>query len=93
VNRNLINTPAFTRSLRRFLKAHPHFHDDVEAALERLAQDAFNPALGTHKLSGSLAAAWSCSAGYDIRVLFRFVHHEGAEAILLLTIGSHDDVY
>ena len=66
---------------------------DVEAALQVLAQDAFDPRLKTHKLSGDLAGVWACSAGYDLRILFEFVEHEGAEAILLLTVGRHDEVY
>ena len=30
---------------------------------------------------------------YDLRVLFEFTQHDGAEAILLLAIGTHDQVY
>jgi hypothetical protein len=40
-----------------------------------------------------LEGSWACSAGYDLRILFRFVTHSGAEAILLLTVGGHDEVY
>ena len=32
-------------------------------------------------------------AGYDLRIVFRFVEYEGAEAILVETIGSREDVY
>jgi mRNA-degrading endonuclease YafQ of YafQ-DinJ toxin-antitoxin module len=58
-----------------------------------LAADAFDTKLKTHKLKGDLAGVWACSAGRDLRVLFEFVTHEGAEAILLLTVGTHDEVY
>jgi mRNA-degrading endonuclease YafQ of YafQ-DinJ toxin-antitoxin module len=67
--------------------------DAVEAALTILSESAFDPRLKTHKLKGSLDGVWACSAGYDVRILFEFVQHEGAEAILLLTVGSHDEVY
>ena len=30
---------------------------------------------------------------YSLRILFEFVQHEGAEAILLQTVGTHDEVY
>jgi mRNA-degrading endonuclease YafQ of YafQ-DinJ toxin-antitoxin module len=30
---------------------------------------------------------------YDLRIMFSFVKHEGKEAILLETIGTHDEVY
>ncbi len=46
-----------------------------------------------HKLKGDLAENWACSVGYDLRIIFKFVEHEGAEAILLQTIGTHDEVY
>ncbi len=63
------------------------------AALELLAGDAFHPALRTHKLKGKLAKSWACSAGYDLRIVFQLVLHEGAEAILLEAAGTHDEVY
>jgi mRNA-degrading endonuclease YafQ of YafQ-DinJ toxin-antitoxin module len=49
--------------------------------------------LKAHKLKGSLEGSWACSAGYDLRIVFRFVPWEGKEAILLETIGTHEEVY
>jgi len=43
--------------------------------------------------NGLLAGVWACSAGRDLRVLFEFVTRDDAEAILLLTVGTHDEVY
>lgn len=65
----------------------------LRAALESLAEDAFHAALKTHKLKGDLAGLWACSAGYDLRIVFEFVLHEGAEALLLQSVGTHDEVY
>lgn len=65
----------------------------LQAALQSLAEDAFHPGLKTHKLKGELAGSWACSAGYDLRIIFEFVQQEGAEAILLQTAGTHDEVY
>ena len=31
--------------------------------------------------------------GYDLRIIFSFAQHEGVEAILLETMGTHDEVY
>lgn len=36
---------------------------------------------------------WACSAGYDLRIVFKYVEDEDGEAISLLTIGTHDEVY
>lgn len=55
--------------------------------------DVFHPSLRTHKLSGDLAGLWSSSAGYDLRIVFELVHYNGAEAVLLLSVGTHDEVY
>jgi mRNA-degrading endonuclease YafQ of YafQ-DinJ toxin-antitoxin module len=91
--RELIRTTAFLRAARRFLKKNPQSADDVRNALEILAADAFDARLKTHKLKGELAGTWACSAGREIRILFEFVTHDGAEAILLLTLGTYDEVY
>jgi mRNA-degrading endonuclease YafQ of YafQ-DinJ toxin-antitoxin module len=93
VNRELIRTTAFIRAARRFLKKHPQADEDLEATLLLLAEDAFDPRLKTHKLKGDLEGVWACSAGYDLRILFELVQHDGAEAVLLLTMGTHDEVY
>jgi mRNA-degrading endonuclease YafQ of YafQ-DinJ toxin-antitoxin module len=93
VNRELIRSTAFIRTARRYLKKHPQVAEDLEATLLLLSEDAFHPRLKTHKLKGDLDGVWACSGGYDLRILFEFVEHEEAEAILLLTIGTHDEVY
>jgi hypothetical protein len=58
-----------------------------------LAEDAFHRQLKTHKLKGRLVGSWACSAGYDLRMVFQFVQYKGAEAILLESLGTHDEVY
>jgi mRNA interferase YafQ len=83
----------FARAAKRHVKRHPDAVDNFRATLTLLAEDAFAPSLKTHKLTGDLAGSWACSAGYDLRVLFSFVQHEGEEAILLQTVGTHDEVY
>ena len=93
MKRELIRTTAFVRALRRFLKRYRHSSAEIQATLELLADDAFDPRLKTHKLTGDLHNVWACSAAYDLRILFEFVQYQGAEAILLLTMGTHDEVY
>ncbi len=93
VKRELIRTNAFVRAAKRYLKKNQPLASSVEDALTILAEDAFDARLRTHKLKGDLAGVWACSAGRDLRILFEFVNLHGAEAILLLSIGSHDEVY
>ncbi len=75
------------------VKKHPPLVEDIHATLVLLSEDAFHSQLRTHKLKGKLAGSWACSVGYDLRIVFSFVEHEGTEAILLETIGTHEEVY
>jgi addiction module RelE/StbE family toxin len=93
VTRELVRTNAFIRAAKRFAKKNSQCVADVEAALVLLQADAFDPKLRTHKLKGSLAGLWACSAGYDLRIIFEFTQHDGREAIALLGLGTHDEVY
>lgn len=93
MRRLLLRSAAFVRAARRLVKKNPEMGPILHATLESLAEDAFDPALKTHKLKGELAGSWACSAGYDLRIVFEFVQDQGAEAILLQTVGTHDEVY
>lgn len=93
MTRQLFQSPAFVRAAKRLLKKQPHAAESLRSTLEQLTEDAFHPQLQTHKLKGEWAGSWACRVGYELRIVFEFVQHEGAEAILLLTIGTHDEVY
>jgi mRNA-degrading endonuclease YafQ of YafQ-DinJ toxin-antitoxin module len=93
MTRTLLRSPAFSRDLRNWLKAHPDSENTIEVTLQQLSADANHPSLRTHKLRGPLAGCWACSAGYDLRIVFEFAQYESAEAILLLALGTHDEVY
>ncbi len=93
MNRPLLRSSAFIRAAKKIVKRQPESAPAIQAALTMLAADAFDPRLRTHKLSGELAGSWGCSAGYDLRIVFSFVQQDEGEAILLETIGTHDDVY
>ena len=93
MTRRLLRSGAFLRRAQRILRKHPQSAQDLQSALELLATDCFHPRLKTHKLKGELEGSWACSAGYDLRIAFKLVEYEGAEAILLLTIGTHEEVY
>lgn len=93
MSRTLLRSPAFARDLRAWLKSRPGEAASVETTLEQLSADASHPSLRTHKLRGSLSGCWACSGGYDLRIVFAYVQYNGAEAILLLSLGTHDQVY
>jgi mRNA-degrading endonuclease YafQ of YafQ-DinJ toxin-antitoxin module len=75
------------------LKKQPEAVASVRSTLELLAEDVFDVRLRTHKLKGDLDGLWACGAGYDLRIVFELTQHDGAEAVLLMAIGTHDEVY
>ena len=49
MRRLLLQSTAFVRAARRLVKRRPEAAADLQATLEALAEDAFAPALKTHK--------------------------------------------
>ena len=93
MKRSLLPSSAFTRRAKNVLKKHPQWAADLQSTLDLLSTDCFHPRLKTHKLKAELEGSWACSAGYDLRIVFKLVEYEGAEAILLITVGTHEEVY
>ncbi len=93
MTRELLPSSAFTRSAKRLGKKDRAVLAALSQTLTILQRDAFDPRLRTHKLRGNLAGLYACSGGYDLRVVFEIVHQADAEAILLVSCGTHDEVY
>ncbi|MEN6450863.1 MAG: type II toxin-antitoxin system mRNA interferase toxin, RelE/StbE family [Thermoguttaceae bacterium] len=93
MKRSLIRSNAFLRDAKRLAKSDARAIESLFSTLAVLEQDAFDPGLKTHKLKGDLEGSWACSFGYDLRIVFEFIQHEGKEAILLESLGTHDQVY
>jgi addiction module RelE/StbE family toxin len=93
--RTIAFTPAFNRSYKSRIRRQPVLVKKVAAVLELLAADPFEPSLQTHKLKGALTGSWACTVEYDCRIVFDFVSNpeSGEDEILLLDVGSHDEVY
>jgi len=85
--------PTVVRAAQRQPRKRPSAVAALPQALTLLAEDAFHPKLRTHKLKEKLQGSWAASAGSDRRIIFDFVLQDEAEAILLLTIGTHEEVY
>ena len=93
--RTLVWSAAFVRAFRRAVRRQPEMRAKIGRTLQQLAEDPFHPALHSHKLKGSLVGAWACTVDYDNRILFEFVRNPESdeEEILLLTMGTHNEVY
>ncbi len=88
-------TPKSLRAFKRLMRKNPNLRPIIEQTLRQLAEDPFHPSLHTHKLKGDLSNIWSSSIDYSYRLLFEFVENieDQEEAILLINLGSHDEVY
>jgi len=86
---------SFKRAYKALICKRPELQPKVETVLRLLAEDCFEPSLQTHKLKGKLAESWACSVEYNCRIVFDFVDNSetAEEEILLIDIGSHDEVY
>ena len=93
--RKLVLTTRFKRAYRKYVARHRLLQQRIEEILQSLQEEVFAMSLGTHKLSGALAGYWACSCGYDCRIVFSIEIEpaSGAEVVVLLDIGTHDEVY
>lgn len=89
----LLRSTVFVRNARKIVKKQPQLAKNIQNTLEMLCSDPFQAKLKTHKLKGELKDSYACSAGYDLRIIFKFVEYEHRGAILLESIGTHDEVY
>lgn len=93
--RELVLTPRFERAFRRLIAKNPSLQSQIETTLRRMAENIADSRLKTHRLSGQLAGLHACSVAYDCRIVFsKQKHHKtGAETLLLINIGTHEEVY
>jgi addiction module RelE/StbE family toxin len=93
--RKLLWGKTFIRAVKRASRRNPDLLEILPITLQLLSEDPFAPLLETHKLKGKLSGSWACKVGYDLRIIFDFVksQEQGEDHILLLELGSHEEVY
>ena len=87
----LVASRYFERRLAKFERAHPELRAGIARVLRDLAVDPFQPHLRLHSLQGELEGLHAVRITYSYRLVLtlRVVESE----IILVDIGSHDDVY
>lgn len=93
--RQLVLSPKFKRAYRKFVRRDRRLQSRIDDTLTQMQTNLFASKLSTHKLSGLFLGMWSCSCGYDCRIVFALEIDEETddEVIILLDIGTHDQVY
>ena len=79
----------FSRKYKKFVKKHPQLSSKIDQKLELFRTDQNHPSLRLHKLSAKNAEVWSISISTEIRVLFTYT----SGGVILIDVGSHDEVY
>ena len=96
--RHIYVTSGFRRAAKRAAKRDAALADQILKTVAVLRSDMFDPALRSHRLRGDLTGCWSCSVNYSLRIVFEVGEPKEiaglyAETIVLLTVGTHDEVY
>ena len=92
--REIVLTPKFKRAFQKFVKRNFQLEPKLIQILQLMKEDIFATQLSTHSLQGKLAGLKACSCGYDCRILFTIeISQEQTEVIVLLDIGTHNEVY
>ena len=86
---SIVWTAGFKRAFKKRVVGKP-YEQQFRERMVLFAEDPFDPRVKTHKLSGNLEGSWAFTVAFDCRVIFKFLSDE---EILLVDIGSHDEVY
>jgi mRNA-degrading endonuclease YafQ of YafQ-DinJ toxin-antitoxin module len=87
-----ITTPeTFLRQTRIFFRKHPGLKPHFAATVSALQQDPFLPSLGLYPVTGKLSGCHAVKLTYSYRITLTLLLTENE--IILLDIGSHDEVY
>lgn len=86
---------SYKRVFKKTAKKDPLNKEKISTSMRLLQNDPFHNSLKTHKLKGVLDGSWACSVDYDLRIIFDFVKNPDTKEteILLIDIGSHEEVY
>ena len=87
----IIYTKSYLKRATKFARRHPDLLAQYEKALKLLELNPFHPSLRLHRLSGSLSDLHSISINISYRITLEFLVEDGK--IILVNVGSHDEVY
>jgi addiction module RelE/StbE family toxin len=87
----LIWTAGFTRAAKKFAEHHPELRVKFSSILRDLEIDPFQPHLKYHHLTGKLKGIQAVSITHRYRITLTVLITD--KEIVLLDIGSHDEVY
>ena len=87
---SIVWDPGFKKAYQKKIKTDDNLKRKFWKTMKLFSSNPFSKQLRTHKLTGTLKGLWAFSADYDTRVIFSFLKDD---EVLLIDIGSHDEVY
>jgi len=87
----VIYTRSYLKRAARFIKRHPEILSQYEKTLKLLELNPSHPSLRLHRLGGPLRDLHSVSISISYRITLEFLLEDGK--IVLVNVGSHDEVY
>ena len=88
---NIKQTDTFEKKSIKFFKKHRDLVPRFKKIIEKLTDNPFENSLKTHKLKGNLSNSYACSLTYQYRIILTIEIKK--EEIILVNIGTHNDVY
>lgn len=87
----LVFTEHYLKKEKLFIKKHKDLIDRYKKTLKLLETNPYHPSLRLHSLKGKFQGKYSVSITMNYRIILTFAVKD--EEIVLIDIGSHDEVY
>lgn len=87
----LIYPDSYIKRAKKFLRKHPELHNQYRKTLELLELDPYHRSLRLHSLEGRLKGLSSVSINMSYRIVLELEIED--KEIILINVGSHDQVY
>ncbi len=87
----LVYPDSYIKRAKKFLRKHPEIHSQYRKTLELLELNPRHPSLRLHELTGRLQGLSSVSINISYRIVLELEINE--KEIILINVGSHDQVY
>jgi len=84
---------SFIKAYKRVIKNNISLNEKINSTLKILQENPYADKLRTHKLHGMLSHLLSASIDYNYRIVFAIKIIDNIPSIVLIDIGTHEEVY
>ena len=82
---------SYEKKAIKFFKKHTDVYPQYKKTIEIISKNPHHPSLRLHKLQGKPSSFYSVSINMEYRIVLDFIIQN--DVIILIDIGSHNDVY